>query len=40
MGRYEWGKKDSVSVIDDLKIEKGKIVELEENTRKFPKKKA
>jgi hypothetical protein len=33
-------KKDSVSVIDDLKIEKGKIVELEENTRKFPKKKA
>jgi len=34
------GKKDSVSVIDDLKIEKRKIVELEENTRKFPKKKA
>lgn len=34
------GKKDSVSVMDDLKIEKGKIVELDEKTRKFPKKKA
>ena len=33
------GKKDSVSVMDDLKIEKGKIVELDEKTRKFPKKK-
>ncbi|MGI8584109.1 MAG: hypothetical protein ACR2KX_18070 [Chitinophagaceae bacterium] len=34
------GKKDSVSVMDDLKIEKGKIVELDQKTRKFPKKKA
>jgi hypothetical protein len=34
------GKKDSVSVMDDLKIENGKIVELDEKTRKFPKKKA
>lgn len=34
------GKKDSLSVMDDLKIEKGKIVELDEKTRKFPKKKA
>ena len=34
------GKKDSVSVMDDLKIEKGKIVQLDEKTRKFPKKKA
>jgi hypothetical protein len=34
------GKKDSVSVMDDLKIEKGKIIELDEKTRKFPKKKA
>lgn len=34
------GKKDSVSVMDDLKIENGKIVELDEKTRKYPKKKA
>ncbi len=34
------GKKDSLSVMDDLKIEKGKIVELDEKTRKFAKKKA
>jgi uncharacterized protein YxeA len=34
------GKKDSLSVMDDLKIENGKIVELDEKTRKFPKKKA
>ncbi|MDB5199761.1 MAG: hypothetical protein JWO92_1724 [Chitinophagaceae bacterium] len=33
------GKKDSLSVMDDLKIEKGKIVELDEKTRKYPKKK-
>ena len=33
------GKKDSLSVMDDLKIEKGKIVELDEKSRKFPKKK-
>ncbi len=26
--------------MDDLKIEKGKIVELDQKTRKFPKKKA
>jgi hypothetical protein len=32
------GKKDSVSVMDDLKIENGKIIELDEKTRKFPKK--
>lgn len=32
------GKKDSISVMDDLKIENGKIVELDEKTRKFPKK--
>ena len=34
------GKKDSLSVMDDLKIEKGKIIELDEKTRKYPKKKA
>jgi hypothetical protein len=34
------GKIDSLSVMDDMKIEKGKIVELDEKTRKFPKKKA
>ena len=34
------GKKDSVSVMDDAKIENGKIVELDEKVRKFPKKKA
>ena len=34
------GKKDSVSVMDDLKIENGKIIELDEKTRKFPKKKS
>jgi len=34
------GKTDSLSVMDDMKIEKGKIVELDEKTRKFPKKKA
>jgi hypothetical protein len=33
------GKKDSLSVMDDLRIENGKIVELDEKTRKFPKKK-
>jgi hypothetical protein len=32
------GKKDSISVMNDVKIEKGKIVELDEKTRKFPKK--
>ena len=34
------GKTDSISVMDDLKIENGKIVELDEKTRKFPKKKS
>ncbi len=34
------GKKDSLSIMDDLKIENGKIVELDQKTRKFPKKKA
>lgn len=34
------GKKDSISVMDDLKIEKGKIIELDEKTRKLPKKKS
>lgn len=32
------GKVDSLSVMNDMKIEKGKIVELDEKTRKFPKK--
>ena len=33
------GKKDSVSCVNDLKMENGKIVQLDEKTRKFPKKK-
>lgn len=32
------GKKDSLSIMDDLKIVNGKIVELDEKSRKFPKK--
>lgn len=33
------GKKDSVSVVDDLKIENGKIVIIDEKTRRYPKAK-
>lgn len=33
------GKKDSVACVNDLKIENGKIVLLDEKTRKFPAKK-
>ena len=33
------GKSDSVSVVDDLKIKEGKIVELSETRRKYPGKK-
>lgn len=33
------GKKDSMAIMDDLKIVNGKIVELDEKSRKFPKKK-
>ena len=32
------GKVDSLSVMNDIKIKNGKIVELDEKTRKFPKK--
>ncbi len=33
------GKRDSLSVMDDLKIEYGKIVELDQKTRHYPAKK-
>lgn len=34
------GKTDSLSVMNDLKMANGKIIELDEKTRKFPKKKS
>jgi len=33
------GKKDSLAIVDDLKMKNGKIIELDEKSRKYPAKK-